>query len=263
MSAAGRAPRRPSRERLVGCLILAMITWSVLSGVSRGALPAWPAGLLAWVVGALLLRSISRFQRLQVAFLAGVGLLALVAASLAGDTAWPEPLVVGNQAMLAMLATVSLLRMVTRTGAAPGEALPRGRAAVYQTLAATHLFSAVVNISATYIVGQRIARDDSLTPLQAKVVTRAFVAAACWSPLFASMAVAMTYVPGADMLKVARVNIVLAFVLLAYSAFGLGRDPGAAVFTGFPVHREALTVPCVLGALVLVLYGLPTGWPIL
>ena len=77
-----------------------------------------------------------------------------------------------------MLAAVSFLRMVTRTGAAPSEELPTGRSAIYQTLIATHLFSAIINISAVFVIGQRIALDGSLTSLQARVVSRAFVAAA-------------------------------------------------------------------------------------
>lgn len=132
-------------------------------------------------------------------------------------------------------------------GAHPHDVLPRGRAALYRTLLATHLISAVVNISAVFIVGQRIALDGSLTPLQAKVVSRAFVAAACWSPLFAAMAVVLHYVPGVDMLAVASTNLLFAALLVGWSAWALGRDPTVDGFVGYPLHREALVVLILAG----------------
>ncbi len=251
------------RARLVGRLICVLIALSLLNGVSGGSFPAWPAGLVAWTCGALLLPSIERFQRLQVALMGGAGLLSLTAAVLAGDRAWAGQLAAGNQALLAMLATVSFLRMVTRTGARPGERLPRGPIAIVQTLLATHVFSVIINISAMFIIGQRISADGSLTPLQARVLSRAFVAAACWSPLFASMAVVLHYVPGVDMFSVSRVNVMLALVLLAYCALTLVRDADAAGFVGYPVHREALVVPVTLSVIVIACYNVAPEWPIL
>ena len=258
-----RAPWGPSSERVTGTLVCGMIALSLANGVSAGRFPAWPAGVLAWVVGIVLLPTISRFQQTQVSVLAAIGLAALGYAVIHGDQDWPIRLLVGNQALLAMLATVSFLRVVTHTGTESSEALPRGRGAVYQTLLATHIFAAVVNISAALIVGQRIARAGTLTPLQAKVVSRAFVSAACWSPLFASMAVALNYVPGVDVFAVSRVNILLALALLAFCAIELRADSAVEEFVGYPFHWEALRVPCVLSAFVLSLYSLPTGWPVL
>ncbi|MCB1746786.1 MAG: hypothetical protein H6977_15365 [Gammaproteobacteria bacterium] len=252
-----------ARARAAGAATCLMIALSLAAGLSGGAFPAWPAGLVAWLIGIALLPTISSFQRVQTGLMAGVGVAALAVAIAGGAGGVLGPLVVGNQALLAMLATVSFLRMVTRTGDDPDERLPRGRRALWQTLLATHLFGAVINISAAFIVGQRIARDGSLTPLQAKVVSRAFTAAACWSPLFAAMAVVLHYVPGVDMFHVTRVNLVLAVLLLGWSAQSLARDAAVDDFVGFPLHREALTVPLLLAALVVGLYLLPTGWPIL
>lgn len=252
----------PRRARLAGALIVLMIALSIAHGIEPG-MPSWPAGLIAWLVGTLLLTTVSRYQRWQTAGMATVGIGGIAVASAHGDFHWWPDLLEGNQSLLAMLAAVSFLRMVTRTGTRPGERLPQGRPAVYQTLVATHLFSAVINISAAFIIGQRIAVDGSLTSLQARVISRAFVAAACWSPLFAAMAVVLHFVPGVDMLAVARVNLVLAAALLAFSAHDLGRDPAVAEFVGFPVHREALAVPLLLSIVVLALYAVARTWSIL
>tara|TARA_B100001123_G_scaffold341338_1_gene387022 strand:+ start:2651 stop:4015 length:1365 start_codon:yes stop_codon:yes gene_type:complete len=252
-----------SRDRLAGCLVCGMIALSLSSGISGGRFPAWPAGVVAWVVGVLLLPSISRFQRTQVFVLVVLGMASLGYAANYGDQEWPIRLLVGNQALLAMLATVSFLRVVTDTEGSLPEVPPRGRGAVYQTLVTTHLFAAVTNISAAMIIGQRIARAGRLTSLQAKVVSRAFVSAASWSPLFASMAVALNYVPDMDILAVSRVNILLAFALLFFCAVDLRNDENVGEFVGYPFHREALRVPCVLSAFALLFYSLPTGWPVL
>ncbi|MGE0483256.1 MAG: hypothetical protein AB7Q81_03860 [Gammaproteobacteria bacterium] len=257
------APLGGARGRVAGGATCLMIVLSLAAGLGHGAIPAWPAGVAAWLIGLLLLPTVSSFQRLQTGFMVGIGVIALGVAIAGGADDVVASLVVGNQALLAMLATVSFLRMVTHTGEQPGERLPRGRRALWQTLLATHLFGAVINISAAFIIGQRIARDGSLTSLQAKVVSRAFTAAACWSPLFAAMAVVLHYVPGVDMFHVSRVNLALAVLLLGWSALTLAHDAEVDDFVGFPLHREALAVPLLLSALVVGLYLLPTGWPIL
>ena len=258
MTAAGH----PRRSRLAGALIATMIVLSVGHALLPW-LPGWPAGIVAWSVGALLLPSVSRYQRVQVAVMGLVGLAGIALAAAAGDMRWGATLLEGNHTLLAMLAGVSFLRVVTRTGAAPGEHLPRGRGALYRSILATHLFSAIINISAVFVIGQRIADEGRLSTLQAKLLSRAFVAAACWSPLFAAMAVVLHYVPGTNMLAVSVHNLPLAAALLAWTAWDLGRDPTLADFVGSPVHREALTVPAVLSMLVVALHAWAEGWSIL
>jgi len=184
------AAGHPRRSRLAGALIAVMIGLSVGHALLPW-LPGWPAGIAAWTVGVLLLPSVSRYQQVQVAVMGLVGLAGITLAAAQGDTRWGAMLIEGNHAMLSMLAAVSFLRMVARTGAAPDERLPRGRSALYRSLLATHLFSAIINISALFVIGQRIADDSRLSTLQAKLLSRAFVAAACWSPLFAAMAVVL------------------------------------------------------------------------
>lgn len=240
-----------------------MIALSTLHGVAGGSIPAWPAGLCVWWVAAVLVRTESRFQKIQVGIMCSIGVGGLL-------SAWPGEnfhgwlaLVEGNQAIVAMLATVSFLRLVARSGAQPGERLPRGADAILPTLLAVHLFGAIINISACFVVGQRISTDGSLTALQAKVVSRAFATAGCWSPLFASMAVVLYYVPHVTVVQVVKVNLMLAATLITFAAWDLRRDPAAPAFVGFPLHREALAAPLTLSVLVLTLFSLPTGWAIL
>ena len=256
-------PLAAQHRRGVGLLVCLMIVLSTLSGVSAGRLPAWPAGLCVWVVGALLAPSIARFQKVQVAIMVAIGVAGLASVLPQGALRGWAALLEGNQAILAMLATVSFLRLVARSGAHAGEQLPRGAKALLPTLLAVHLFGAIINISAVFVVGQRISHDGSLTPLQAKVVSRAFVAAACWSPLFASMAVVLHYVPQVNVPHVVKLNVLLAVSLLAYAAWDLRRTPHIEDFVGFPLHREALTAPATLCALVLGIYSLTTVWSVL
>lgn len=250
------------RRHVAGLLIFTLIMCSFVAGISNGHIPTWPAGILAWLSGLLLFADVSRFQKIQVAIMSFVGIACLLFASWRGYSDYWLALISGNQALLAMLATVSFLRMVTPP---PGQEslAPRGPVAVVQTLFATHLFAAVVNISSVFVVGHRISTDGSLTPLQAKVVSRGFVTAACWSPLFASMAVVLLYVPGVDMLSVSRANLLFALAMLLVAAVSLRKDPEAAEFIGYPLRPEALVLPLVLMTTMLCYAALPTGWPIL
>lgn len=239
----------PSRRTAAGLAVAAMMLFSFAGGVGLPVLP-WLPGACAWLAGALLLPGLTRFQVAQAATMTTVGLLGIAWASVHGDYSWWPTLRDGNHALLAMLAAVSFLRLVTSSGA-DDEPLPRGRRAVLETLAATHLFGAVINISAPVLVGERIAPRRDMTPLQAKAVSRAFVAASMWSPFFIAMALIIHYVPGARLPVISGLGFATSALMMAWCAVTLTRDPGAAAFTGYPLHWRALWAPVLLSACVL------------
>lgn len=239
----------PSRRTAAGLAVAAMMLFSFAGGVGL-PVPVGLPGACAWLAGALMLPGLSRFQATQAALMAAVGLVGIAWASAHGEFGWWPGLRDGNHALLAMLAAVSFLRPVTASDAGD-EPLPRGRRAVLETLAATHLFGAVINISAPVLVGERIAPRRDMTPLQAKTVSRAFVAASMWSPFFIAMALIIHYVPGAQLPVISGLGFATSAVMMAWCAVTLTRDPGAADFTGYPLHWRALWAPVLLSACVL------------
>lgn len=243
-----------SRRRAAGLAVAAMMLCSFAGGIGL-PMPVWLPGACAWLAGALLLPGLTRFQATQAALMTAVGLVGIAWASAHGSHDWWPGLRDGNHALLAMLAAVSFLRPVTSAGT-NDEALPRGRRAVLETLAATHLFGAVINISAPVLVGERIAPPHAMTPLQAKTVSRAFVAASMWSPFFIAMALIVHYVPGARLPVISALGFATSAVLMAFCAVTLTRDPGAAAFTGYPLHWRALWAPLLLSACVLMGHAL-------
>lgn len=232
-----------------GCAVAVMMLCSFGLGVGL-ALPGWLPGACAWLAGLLLLRDLSRFQSTQAVLMSGVGLLGIGYASWHGNHDWWPGLRDGNHALLAMLAAVSFLRPVT-AAVVRDEVLPRGRRAVLETLAATHLFGAVINISAPVLVGERITGGGVMTQLQARAVSRAFVAASMWSPFFIAMALILHYVPGARLPVISGLGFAASAALMSFSAVTLTRDPAAAEFTGYPLHWRALWAPVLLSACVL------------
>jgi hypothetical protein len=239
----------PDRRSAAGLAVAAMMLSSFALGAGLTLVPPWLPGACAWLAGLLMLPGLSRFQAAQAALMSAVGLACIGWAAAHGRHDWWSGLRDGNHAMLAMLAAVSFLRPVTATGVA-GEALPRGRRAVLETLAATHLFGAVINISAPVLVGERIA-GSRMSPLQAKTVSRAFVAASMWSPFFIAMALILHYLPGARLPVMSAIGFATSTTLMLFCAWTLPRDPAAAEFTGFPLHWQALWTPLLLSACVL------------
>lgn len=229
--------------------VATMMICSFAEGVGL-ALPAWLPGACAWLAGALVLPELTRFQRAQAATMAAVGGLGIVWASAQGSLDWWLGLRDGNHALLALLAAVSFLHPATATGRDAGP-LPKGRRAVLETLAATHLFGALINISALMLIGKRIAPDRDMTALQAKTVSRAFVAASMWSPFFIAMALILHYVPGARLSVISSLGFATSTVLLLYCAVALTRDRSAPDFIGYPLHWRTLAAPAVLSACVL------------
>ena len=233
-----------------GWLLMIAIVLSAATGLGS-ALPAAAAGTGFWLAGMLLAPRVVGLQRIQTLLMLGVGGAGLLYAWLTdGQPQWLKALV-GNQALLAMLAGVSFLRLITLPQSDEREADPEGPGALRRTLLGVHLFGSVINLSAVMILGDRQSRRDPLAPLQATVLSRGFSLAAHWSPFFAAMGVALSSSPGAELLVLTGVGLPLAMLGLGLSAWQLSARARVEGYVGYPMHFGALWIPGLLAALVL------------
>jgi hypothetical protein len=245
-----------------GWLILAAILLSVAYGFGLGVSGSL-AGIAFWMAGVLLARRVTGLQRIQTLAMLLVGGAGLLYAGLAAGEAQLDKALAGNQALLAMLAGVSFLRLVSLPAVDAGETDPRGPAALRRTLLGVHLFGSVINLSAVMILGDRQSRRRAMTPLQATVLSRGFALAAHWSPFFAAMGIALSNSPGAQLLVLSSVGLPIAALGLSVSAWQLSWRPAARDFVGYPMHFEALWIPGLLASLVLLMHQLSPGTPVL
>lgn len=253
-----------NRRATAGCSLGLMIGLAVLHGV-WSPFPAWPSGAAAWIAAALLWPGVARAQRLLVTALLALGLAGMAWGRLhVGGLDWQSALA-SNHAMLAMIAAVSFLRLVSLPRMAHEEALPIGRAAFLKTLVSVHLFSAVINISTVMIVGDRLRKQAPLDRSSALLLSRGFSTAALWSPFFAAMATTLTYAPQARLPLLVGLGLPLAACGLFYTYRDVrARDAGAlAAFHGYPLHAESLRVPALLAGGVFVMHELVPSLSIL
>lgn len=250
----------PNRRPLAALLLVAMTLLASLSGTGFGP-PVWWAGVAAWLAGVLLWPQLGRTQKRQAAVLAGLGLLAYGVALVKGSNPAWMPLLTQNTPLLGMLAAVSFLQLF-RTSDDDAGALPRGRKALWRTALGAHLLGAVINLSAIFIMANRIGRDGKPNAEQAMILVRAFLAAALWSPFFAATATALTYAPGANPLRLAATGSALALVMLWLAVRDIERTAAhrAADFAGYPMHLAALRIPGVLALLVIAGHWLVPQW---
>jgi hypothetical protein len=243
-------------DRLAGPLLFLMVLFSILHGLQAG-FPAYPAGGLGWLAALLLATAISTVQRIQVIAMLLVGGGGLLWGLL---TATPVPLakaLSANQAMLAMLASVSFLRLITQP-AVCDEALPQGGRPLWRTLFGVHFLGAVINMSSIVIIGDRLSANRPLTPQQACVLSRGFAMAACWSPFFAAMGIALSNAPGAQLTTLSTVGFPVAMLGLLLSGWELTRNGRADSFHGYPMQFSALWLPGLLALLLMLLHH---AWP--
>jgi hypothetical protein len=258
------APEELPAIHPAGWLLLAAILLSIGHGLGLGlGVPAaWP-GVAFWAAGLLLASRVAGLQRTQTLLMLLVGVAGLIFAAVAGAGVQLDKALASNQALLAMLTAVSFLRLISLPEVAGDERDPRGRSALWRTLLGVHLFGSVINLSAVMILGDRQSRAQAMTPLQAVVLSRGFALAAHWSPFFAAMGVALSNAPGAQLVVLSAVGLPLALLGLAVSGWRLSRWTDAAVYRGYPLHFEALWVPALLAALVMLAHGLWPAVPIL
>ena len=250
----------PRRDALAGLLLTLMIAASIMPGASL-----LPAGLLGWTAALLLSYRLGRRQRIQSAWLIGLGLAGLLWGWLYGAPPNCRQLLAGNQGLVSLLAAVSFLRLVTRPDAGNRAApAPRGRKALWRTLLGVHLFGAVINLSTVVILGDRMTTHGRLGKRRALALSRGFAAGAFWSPFFSAMAAALTYAPGAQLGVVVFAGLPMAAFSLWLTARDLDpRNPDGAPFIGYPMRFSALWIPGLLVAIVLILHLLVPGWSIL
>lgn len=249
------------RDALAGLLLTLMIAASVTPGV-----PPFCAGLPGWTAALLLSYRLGRRQRLQSAWLIGLGAAGVAWGALHGVPLNLTQLLTGNQGLVSLLAAVSFLRLVTRPDPANrDEPPPRGRKALWRTLTGVHLFGAVINLSTVVILGDRMTTRGRLGKRRALALTRGFAAAAFWSPFFSAMAAALIYAPGARLDIVVLAGLPMAAVSLWLTAREIDPDNPAlgAPFLGYPMRFGALWIPGLLVAIVLSVHALLPRWSIL
>jgi hypothetical protein len=245
-----------------GWLLFGAILASMAHGVGLG-LPRGLAGVMFWLAGLLLAGRVSGLQRTQTLLMFAIGAAGLSYAWLSGGQPQWQKALSTNQALLAMLAGVSFLRLISLPAVDAGEPDPRGRAALWRTLLGAHLFGSVINLSAVMILGDRQSRRQPMTPLQASVLSRGFALASLWSPFFAAMGIALSNAPGAQLITLSTVGLPLAALGLLVAGWQLSRWPDAADFIGYPMHFGALWVPGLLAVLVMTLHRALPVLPIL
>ncbi|WP_116472991.1 hypothetical protein [Zobellella maritima] len=245
------------RQPLAGWFVAAGLLLMIARILGADLSPAWP-GVAYGVASVLLWPRLARRNRIQSLVLLALGTLCLLWSQAQGTVMDPERLLAGNSALLSMLVAVSFLGLVSQPAEQQDERLPRGRRAVGTTLMAVHLFGAVINLSAIFIIGDRLARRRALNREQVLVLVRGFSGAALWSPFFAAMAVALSFAPDARLSAVWLVSIPLAALSLLLAFWLQGRAEGTdkVEFTGYPMHYGALWLPLLLAAVVFVMHRL-------
>ena len=250
----------PNRLSIAATLLMSMTLLAALSGTGYGP-PVWWAGLSAWLAAAVLWTQVTRAQRRQAILLAGIGLAAFGMALMRGvQPAWIS-LLTQNTALLGMLAAVSFLQLLGVSGESEAR-LPKGKRALWHTAAGVHLLGSVINLSAVFIMAERIGPNGKPRLEQAALLARAYLAAALWSPFFAATAVALTYAPGASPMKLTAAGTTLACVLVCLAARDIIRSSGdhAANFVGYPMHFTDFAIPGVLAMVVGAGHWLLPAW---
>ena len=229
------------------------------------AVPALAAPALAWIALALLWRGLGMQQRVQMVAFSALGVAALWWGVGRGAALSVEAVLGQNQAILSMLASITLLRLLRPPVREAEPELPRWIVSYLRSMVGVHTFGAVINISAVIIMADRLTRTAPLTLTQAQLLSRAFTAVAFYSPFIGGVALALAYTPGSNALLMMLFGIPIALVallLLSWYARS-GRVDDIVNFRGYPVHLEGLWLPVVLAATVLVALALTSDYSVL
>lgn len=257
---------QPPGAALSAWLLLAVIGAS-LAAEAWTAWPDWLAGAIAWAAALPLWVRLSRRQRAMVGAMLVLGAAGIVAGLLLGEPARTSMALTLNTPIIAMLAGVAFLPLVSVREPSQHDGSPprRGRLALAQTLVGVHLFGAVINLTAALIAGDRLRRGGALPEQQAMAVGTAFSVSAFWSPFLGAMAVSLTVAKGASLLTLVAMGLPLAAagLLLLWVHLSRARFEHARDFEGYPLDLRALWVPVALALGVFLVHEWQPGWSVL
>ncbi|MCS3843379.1 hypothetical protein [Microbacterium sp. AK031] len=241
-------------------LSLLILTVAISIAVPEATLVAGALTLLSALIGLLIVRGVQLIISLV---LVGCGLAALIAGLLLGDRPDLADFLTVNQDLIAMLAAVSFVRLITTSTETPAPRLS-GAKAVWRTAAAVHLLGSVINISAINLIGERLGKDGRLSRLNELLLSRSFSAGAFWSPFWGATAAAIAYAPGAKSNVLILCGLCLALVALTYSITATVRrfGPSLGNYHGYVLTWRALRIPLALAVVVLGLHTLIPETPI-
>ena len=250
--------------RTAGLLIGLMVIITIMGGIWPGV-PSWVAGIFAWTASGLLLHNLSRAQKIQITLLLGVGFATILLSIFLGGSLQWKRLLDSNTALLTMLAAVSFLRLIALLDLSDDKPRVGGTRAFRETMMGVALLGGFINISAPVLIGDRLFQEKNLDIFVAKSISRVFTGGVAWSPIFAGMAVVLTYISEAKLLLMMAIGLPYALFGLVYvilEAQIFHRDQ-LKHFKGYPMTATGLKVPVILATTVLLFRFLLPRTPIL
>jgi hypothetical protein len=249
---------KPNIASLCGWLLMSSIALSLISGLT-GIIANYWAGIPIWTAAILFMPHLKSAQKKQVTLLLIIGGASLLFGLFNRlDLHYLLRALEANQQVVSMLVGVGFLRIFAAANIKSGERLPSGRKALIRTLLGAHLFGSVINMSSVVIIGDRIASQSRLTPVQGLLLVRAFCICAFWSPFFAAMGLTLVSAPGSQLSTLIVYGLPISAMALALSAWEIVKHPNAEQMTGYPMAISSLWMPCLLASMVLTAHSI---WP--
>lgn len=254
----------PLREKTAGALLVLMVGLSVGHGFGLG-MPEWAAGVAGWAAAMLLWNGLSSGQRRQCALLIGLGLTGIAIGAASGTKFEQWRILDENQAILALMAGVSFIHMVTASEAASVREPPRGPAAFVRTLLGLNVMAAAINITALMLVSERVSRSRALGGLEGAAFSRTFSMAVLYSPFIGGMALALNQAPEASLVYVAVIGLGLTVCGIGFTVvIAMWRSAESiTTFPGYPFRAEVLWLPATLALTVFTVHAHYPNVPVL
>ncbi|MGO1298758.1 MAG: hypothetical protein ACTMIA_15880 [Vibrio sp.] len=216
-----------------------------------GLFSSFWAGIPIWLATLLCFPKLKSSQKKQAMILLTIGIVGLVYGAFHHiNTSYFFRAIAANQMVVTMLIGVGFLRLFSTDSAQIDTPLPVGKRSLIKTLVGVHLLGSVLNMSSVLIVGDKLARHQAITLIQGTTLLRGFAICAFWSPFFASMGMALTNAPGAQLSTLMLFGIPTAIVALLISAWELSRRNDVDSLEGYPINIYSLWMPALLASIV-------------
>lgn len=159
---------------ITGWILVAALFTSIISGFEK-SVPGYFSGILVWCAAILALASLKKNQIIQNTLLLSIGMGSFLTSIFNGiNKDYIFKLLEANQQLVAMIVSVSFLRIATHPRNPNNKEFLKGSRAIINTLLGSHLVSSVINLSSIIIVADNLSNKKPLTLIQGVILIRAF-----------------------------------------------------------------------------------------
>lgn len=209
------------------------------------------SGVFYWLSLIFLFKKINKKSKVQSVIIFILSVPGLIVGFINGNQDLITNLLTNNVGIISLVIFVAFLNL--RKPSSTGDYELKGKKGFYSTYFYVHFIGSVINFASVTIFGDKMSRNSKISNEQGVLLSRSFASAGFWSPFFVTVAVAETYNPEYEYLKIFLSGALMAILSFCFSFIVFILSKKTSNFNGVKPAIETLKPPVFICLIVILI----------